>query len=195
MDEQIRSRLEDTRRALFEHFDEDVHERLRMRLADARAQLDRVGRRFWSLTRHVLADQARFDDIAFTFDLVSPPRKDIPAGRYHLISRVHPQAEGAGQFLYRLSHPLGEHVLAQARDADTPAAEILFDISRHPTRIAVVEALRGQRGYLTLTRLSSPTNGRSTCCSGFYGRRALLDGNHGEAVPVRRPRRRHRNDP
>ncbi|TSE20048.1 SNF2-related protein [Tepidimonas aquatica] len=177
MDEQIRSRLEDTRRALFEHFDEDVHERLRMRLADARARLDRVGRRFWSLTRHVLADQARFDDDAFTFELVSPPLKDIPAGRYHLISRVHPQAEGAGQFLYRLSHPLGEHVLAQARDADTPAAEILFDISRHPTRIAVVEALRGQRGYLTLTRLTIASYEREEhlLFSGFTDDGAPLD--------------------
>ena len=177
MDEQIRSRLEDTRRALFEHFDEDVHERLRMRLADAQAQLDRVGRRFWSLTRHVLADQARFDDIAFTFDLVSPPRKDIPAGRYHLISRVHPQTEAAGQFLYRLSHPLGEHVLAQARDANTPAAEIHFDISRHPTRIAVVEALRGQRGYLTLTRLTIASYEREEhlLFSGFTDDGAPLD--------------------
>lgn len=177
MEEQIRSRLEDTRRALFEHFDEDVHERLRMRLADARARLDRVGRRFWSLTRHVLADQARFDDIAFTFDLVSPPRKDIPAGRYHLISRVHPQTEAAGQFLYRLSHPLGEHVLAQARDADTPAAEILFDISRHPTRIAVVEALRGQCGYLTLTRLTIESYEREEhlLFSGFTDAGAALD--------------------
>lgn len=177
MDEQIRSRLEDTRRALFEHFDEDVHERLRMRLADARARLDRVGRRFWSLTRHVLVDQARFDDDAFTFELVRPPREDIPAGRYHLISRVHPQAEGAGQFLYRLSHPLGEHVLAQARDADTPAAEILFDISRHPTRIAVVEALRGQRGYLTLTRLTIESYEREEhlLFSGFTDDGAALD--------------------
>ncbi len=177
MDEQIRSRLEDTRRALFEHFDEDVHERLRMRLADARARLDRVGRRFWSLTRHVLADQARFDDDAFTFELVRPPREDIPAGRYHLISRVHPQAEGAGQFLYRLSHPLGEHVLAQARDADTPAAEIHFDISRHPTRIAVVEALRGQRGYLTLTRLTIESYEREEhlLFSGFTDDGAALD--------------------
>lgn len=177
MDEQIRSRLEDTRRALFEHFDEDVHERLRMRLADARARLDRVGRRFWSLTRHVLADQARFDDIAFTFDLVSPPRKDIPAGRYHLISRAHAQAEGAGQFLYRLSHPLGEHVLAQARDANTPAAEIHFDITRHPTRIAVVEALRGQRGYLTLTRLTIESYEREEhlLFSGFTDAGAALD--------------------
>lgn len=177
MDEQIRSRLEDTRRALFEHFDEDVHERLRMRLADARARLDRVGRRFWSLTRHVLAGQARFDDDAFTFELVRPPRENIPAGRYHLISRVHPQAEGAGQFLYRLSHPLGEHVLAQARDADTPAAEILFDITRHPTRIAVVEALRGQRGYLTLTRLTIESYEREEhlLFSGFTDDGAALD--------------------
>lgn len=177
MDEQIRSRLEDTRRALFEHFDEDVHERLRMRLADARARLDRVGRRFWSLTRHVLADQARFDDDAFTFELVRPPREDIPTGRYHLISRVHPQAEGAGQFLYRLSHPLCEHVLAQARDADTPAAEIHFDISRHPTRIAVVEALRGQRGYLTLTRLTIESYEREEhlLFSGFTDDGAPLD--------------------
>lgn len=177
MEEQIRSRLEDTRRALFEHFDEDVHERLRMRLADARARLDRVGRRFWSLTRHVLADQARFDDIAFTFDLVRPPREAIPAGRYHLISRVHPQTEAAGQFLYRLSHPLGEHVLAQARDADTPVAEILFDISRHPTRIAVVEALRGQRGYLTLTRLTIASYEREEhlLFSGFTDDGAPLD--------------------
>jgi len=177
MDEQIRSRLEDTRRALFEHFDEDVHERLRMRLADARARLDRVGRRFWSLTRHVLADQARFDDDAFTFELVRPPREDIPAGRYHLISRVHPQAENAGQFLYRLSHPLGEHVLAQARDANTPAAEIHFDITRHPTRIAVVEALRGQRGYLTLTRLTIESYEREEhlLFSGFTDDGAALD--------------------
>jgi hypothetical protein len=177
MDEQIRARLEDTRRALFEHFDEDVHERLRMRLADARARLDRVGRRFWSLTRHVLADQARFDDDAFTFELVRPPREDIPAGRYHLISRVHPQAEGAGQFLYRLSHPLGEHVLAQARDANTPAAEIHFDITRHPTRIAVVEALRGQRGYLTLTRLTIESYEREEhlLFSGFTDDGAPLD--------------------
>jgi len=177
MEEQIRSRLEDTRRALFEHFDEDVHERLRMRLADARAQLDRVGRRFWSLTRYVLADQACFDDCAFTFDLVRPPREDIPAGRYHLISRVHPQAEAAGQFLYRLSHPLGEHVLAQARDANTPAAEIHFDISNHPTRIAVVEALRGQRGYLTLTRLTIESYEREEhlLFSGFTDDGAALD--------------------
>ena len=160
MDEQIRSRLDDTRRKLFEHFDEDVHQRLRLRLADTRAQLDRVGQRFWSLTRHVLASWARFDDEALAFDLNLPPHEEIPRGRYYLISRTRPGEEDpkAGKapdgYLYRLSHPLGQYVLDTARAMDTLAAEIHFDITHHPTRLSVVEALRGKRGYLTLTRLT-----------------------------------------
>jgi len=116
MDEQIRTRMDDTRRKLFESFDEDVHQRLRLQLADAKAQLDRVGQRFWSLTRFILADRARFDDAALAFDLDRPPNEDIAAGRYHLISKSHPRAEEDGgedisRFLYRLSHPLGQHVV------------------------------------------------------------------------------------
>ncbi|GIX36487.1 MAG: helicase SNF2 [Lysobacteraceae bacterium] len=159
MDEQIRSRLDDTRRALLEHFDEDVHQRLRLRLADARAQLDRVGQRFWTLTRHVLDGRARFDEANLSFDLEHPPREGIARGRYHLISKSRPdESETQGNagvgFLYRLSHPLGEYVLETAKAADTPVAQIHFDISHHPTRLSVVEALRGRRGYLTLTRLT-----------------------------------------
>ena len=40
MDEGIRTRMDDTRQKLFEHLDEDVHQRLRLQLADAKAQLD-----------------------------------------------------------------------------------------------------------------------------------------------------------
>ena len=159
MDEQIRSRLDDTRRKLFEHFDEDVHQRLRLQLVNAQAQLDRVGKRFWSLTRFMLADRARFDDAALAFDLDQPPRADIPKGRYHLISKSHPRAgedssADANLFLYRLSHPLGEHVVDNAKALPTPPVRIVFDVTNHPTRLHVVEELRGKGGYLTLTRLT-----------------------------------------
>jgi hypothetical protein len=159
MDEQIRTRLDDTRRKLFEHFDEDVHQRLRLQLADAQAQLDRVGKRFWSVTRFMLADRARFDDTALAFDLDRPPRDDIPKGRYHLISKSHPRADEDGgeeksRFLYRLSHPLGEHVVDGAKALDTPHKGIVFDVTNHPMRLHTVEALRGKAGYLTLTRLT-----------------------------------------
>ncbi|ADV63938.1 SNF2-related protein [Isosphaera pallida ATCC 43644] len=154
MDEQIRTRLDNTRRTLFEHFDEDVHQRLRLRLADTQAQLDRVGQRFWSVTRFMLNDRAAFDDTALVFDLHHPPKPEIPTGRYHLISKMQPRIEaGSDQFLYRLSHPLGEYVVGTAKTLATPPAQITFDVSDHPRRLHVVEALRGKAGYLILTRL------------------------------------------
>jgi len=162
MDEQIRTRMDDTRRSLFEHFDEEVHQRLRLQLDDAKAQIDRFGRRFWSLTRFILDSRARFDDGALAFDLERSPRTEIATGRYHLISKSHPKSAQAidedggaerSQFLYRLSHPLGEHVVESAKAIATPPARIVFDVSQHPARIHVVEALRGKSGFLTLTRL------------------------------------------
>ena len=74
MEESIKSRLDDTRKVLLEQFDEDVHARLKMRLDDAKANLDRIGRMFWALTRFILADIAKFDDQALTFDLHCRPR-------------------------------------------------------------------------------------------------------------------------
>ena len=158
MDERIRTRMDDTRRLLFEHFDEDVHQRLRLQLADAKAQLDRFGRRFWAVTRFMLNGRARFDDEALAFDLDRSPRDDIPKGRYHLISKSHPRVDDDGGeerslFLYRLSHPLGEHVVDGAKALETPPSRIVFDVTRHPTRVHVVEALRGKSGFLTLTQL------------------------------------------
>ena len=159
MDERIRTRMDDTRRILLEHFDEDVHQRLRLQLADAKAQLDRVGRRFWLLTHFMLDDRAQFDDKALAFDLERPPRNDIAAGRYHLISKSHPRMDEDGgeersRFLYRLSHPLSEYVLDGAKGLPTPSARVIFDVTNHPTRLHVIEALRGKCGFLVLARLA-----------------------------------------
>ncbi len=182
MDEQIRARMDDTRRKLFESFDEDVHQRLRLQLADAKAQLDRVGQRFWSLTRFILADRARFDDAALVFDLDRPPQDGIGAGRYHLISKSHPRADENGgeelsRFLYRLSHPLGEYVVDEGKNLVTPPAQVVFDVTNHPTRLHVIEALRGKSGFLTLTRLAVDSYEREEYLlfSGFDESGASLD--------------------
>ena len=167
MDERIQARMNDTRKMLLENFDEDVHERLRVQLHDAKVQLDRFSKRFWSVTHFMLKDRAQFDDAALAFDLTNPPAQNIAAGRYHLISKATPSANkphttetaeelraGYGTFLYRLSHPLGELVIDQAKSLDTPPTRIVFNVSQHPTRLHLIEALRGKHGYLALTALA-----------------------------------------
>ncbi|MEI6705065.1 MAG: hypothetical protein WCL71_16265 [Deltaproteobacteria bacterium] len=80
MEESIKTRLEDTRKVLLEQFDEDVHSRLKMRLTDAQANLDRISRLYWTLTRFILAAHASFDDKNFTFDLHNPPKEIFRPG-------------------------------------------------------------------------------------------------------------------
>jgi hypothetical protein len=182
MDEQIRSRMDDTRKQLFEHFDEDVHQRLRLQLADANAQLDRVGRRFWSLTRHILDGSAHFNEYDLSFDLEKSPSDNTEAGRYYLISKSKPASEddlgqGRNRFLYRLSHPLGEHVLHAGKTLQTPLAHVIFNVSNHPARLHVVEELKGKSGYLSLTRLGIESYEREEYLlfSGFDSNGTSLD--------------------
>ena len=144
----IDEKMAATRERLLEHFDEDVHARLKMQLDDTRAQLDQVGRMFWATTRYVLQDQADFDDASHAFVLQSSPSPEARTGRYTLISKTRENV--VGEFLYRLSHPLGEHVVQTAKSLATPFTDLTFDISNHPTRISVVEALKGQSGWLVL---------------------------------------------
>jgi hypothetical protein len=56
--------------------------------------------------------------------------------------------------LYRLSHPLGEWVIEQGKEAATTEIELVFDYSAHPTKLSVIESLVGQSGFLTLSLLS-----------------------------------------
>jgi len=152
MEESIKSRLDDTRRVLLEQFDEDVHARLNVRLNDAETNLDHISRLFWTLTRFILANRATFNDQALTFDLHRPPTNALKPGHYHLISKT--QENVPGDFLYRLSHPLGEWVIDAGKACSTPIASVTFDVSHYTHKLSMVEALKGQSGWLTLQHLA-----------------------------------------
>lgn len=114
LEEQIASRMDETRATLLEHFDEDVHARLKLRLDETKAQLDRISSKFWDVTRHMLDTAAKFDPASLTFDLHQPPAPEIPRGRYHLISKLREdglETNAYGSFLY-LTKRLREQVEA-----------------------------------------------------------------------------------
>jgi len=156
LEEDIGNRLRDTQTQLLEHFDEDVHDRLKLRLDEAEAHLDKIGRWFWDTTRYVLEHEAqcgtRFEEANYAFSLAKSPLSEAPVGRYQLV-RGGKQLDMLAH-AYRLNHPLGEWVLDNARNATTPIAEISFNYSGHHTRVSVIEQLRGKSGWLTLNYLT-----------------------------------------
>ena len=137
-----------TRDILFEHFDEQVLEKVRTESTNAR---DRYERMFMDLTRVELKDHADFDgDNGFILtSLPSPSLRDhVPLGRYEL-----PRRSGEAH-LYRLGHPLGEFVLDQAKSHRLPPARLVFDYEAYPLRLTTLEPVRGAKGWLAVELLT-----------------------------------------
>ena len=155
LEEVIADRIKDTQSQLLENFDEDVHDRLKLRLDEAEARLDKLGRWFWGVTCYALDGRACFDEQAYAFSLSTPPTgiaQLAPPGRYQLI-------RGAAQsdmlaHAYRLSHPLGEWSIEASLNAATPVATLKLDYGKHGARVSVIERLRGMSGWLTLACLA-----------------------------------------
>ena len=158
LEEVIANRIKDTQSQLLENFDEDVHDRLKLRLQDAEARLDKLGRWFWAVTRYALNDRAEFDEQSYAFSLNTPPT-GIATGCYQLI-RANAQHQSQPDILahaYRMSHPLGEWSIAASLNAATPVATLKLDYAQHGARVSVIERLRGKSGWLTLVRLEVST--------------------------------------
>jgi superfamily II DNA or RNA helicase len=153
LDEQIRTRLEDTRINLLENFDEEVHTRLRLRRNETARQIGRFEDWLWRLTRVELDNYARFDSNEYTFELTSIPagldNASIPLGRYRLVTHK----DGTIEHQFRLGHPLAEWLLAKAKDRSLPIREVVFHY-QPPPRISLVENLRGRSGWLHFAVLS-----------------------------------------
>jgi len=197
LDEQIKIKMKDTRKLLLEHFDEDVHERLKVNLLGTQEKLDRIGRLFWAVTKYSLNHYAKFDDEKHIFDLVKTPLKQINAGKYFLISKNRDNA--IGEFLYRLSHPLGEYSISKAIKAECPISELSFDITNHAFKNTVIEEQKGKSGWLKLSHLKvdsfeseeyllfsafddSGNNLEQQICEKLFNCNALL--NHAENIKI-----------
>lgn len=151
LEESIQSRMKDTRQLLLENFDEDVHEKLKVNLIGAQEKLDRIGKLFWMVTKQILKDAAIFNDEKLSFNLNSSIFNNIKLGVYHLVSKSRENVPS--EFLYRLSHPLGEKVLEIAKTAECATAEVIFNISENPTKISMVEQIKNKAGWLRLQYL------------------------------------------
>jgi len=152
LDESIQARLKDTKKLLFENFDQDVHARLKMQLDDAKSQLNKIEHMFWETSKVCLKNNASFSDDDLSFELNDPPYAGARPGEYHLIRKDKPNV--FGEFLYRLSHPLGEHVIDKALSQDLKNSRVQFNITDHPTKISMVEDLKGQSGWLSLQKVT-----------------------------------------
>ncbi len=139
-----------TRKKLLENFDEEVHEKLRVNLKESTDYLNKYENWLWELAKYALHQYANFHADENTFQLKNNPftGETIPLGLYRMGRHVE------DSHIFRIGHPLAQHILDNAGTKKLPHAEIAFDYSSHPSKISILEPLVGSSGYLSLARLS-----------------------------------------
>ena len=155
LEAQIVARMDDTRRAVLEHLDEEVHQRLRLDLEGKSGCLDRLERALWVVTRYELDGAAQFDEDNYEFHLKTERGdwSEALTGRYQFATRAR---DAQGQYAYHTGHPLAEAAIYRALGRQLIPAELVFDYTnrRTPQKIGMIKEQVGCSGWLAVKRVS-----------------------------------------
>jgi len=150
MSQEIDESMQMTRQNLLEHFDEEVHEKLRVNLKESAEYLNKHEKLLWELTRYLLNGNADFKPDRYEFMLRKIPFENlqVPLGPYEMGRHV----EEA--HIYRPSNPLAQRVIKTAIGKALKPCRIHFHYTDHPVKISILEPMVGKSGLLALDRFT-----------------------------------------
>lgn len=161
MDESINTRIDETREQLLEHFDDEVHQKLKVNLEKGKSYLNQYENWLWTVTKHYLNGYAEFDFKRDVFRLKKNPfpQFKINEGPYQLLKsgdviKKSQQELDNDANLYRIGHPLAKQIVEACKTKDLELQKVIFDYSNHPTNMAVLEDYVGSKGTIRVTQLS-----------------------------------------
>jgi ERCC4-related helicase len=150
LEQQIDEKMQQTREKLLENFDEEVHEKLKIKDRESNDYLGKFDNWLWQLTQFYLRDYALFEkkEKAFVLARNPFPEVDIHPGPYRSGRNV----EDAN--LYRIGHPLAQRIVQKCKALTPSVAELAFKYSGAGKTISILESLVGKSGWLCLTNLT-----------------------------------------
>lgn len=145
LDEQIKSKMQETRMHLLENFDDEVREKLRDNYRETSLHLGRMERYLWNVSKFEGQNEATFNDEMLSFV------KDKET--YQMISQMK-KTENLNVHHYRLSHSLAQNWVEKAKGRTLQLKEITFKYSEYPGKISILEPLIGKEGWLSFDVLN-----------------------------------------
>lgn len=145
MRDSIEDSMKQTRVSLFENFDEEVIEKLKIREGKDNLFLDKYNQLLWSLTCGALQERIVIkSEDRHEFVLHKSPCHNIQTGLYAL------NKDDIRAYNYRISHPLAQWVVNDALKRDTQSATIEFNYSKNSSIVSIIKQNVGNSGYLTM---------------------------------------------
>jgi superfamily II DNA/RNA helicase len=138
-----------TRETLLEHFDEDVHLRLKTKLDKTNENIDKFSEYLYNIAKIELSEVAEFNDNR-NFVLNKRVDVDIPIGKY-TITR---QNKDESIHSLRLNSKLGSFIINSAIDRKLETKKLIFDLTNHKYKVSTLEEYIGSSGYLMASKIT-----------------------------------------
>ena len=151
LDEQINKKIISTREKLLSNFDDEVVEKLKIRLTESREYINKFERWLWQITKHALVDSASFNETDFTFKLLKQPFE----GSYFPTESFKLGKPSTEAHVYRIGHPLAQNILESIKQKELPTAKIVFNLSGYTGNISILNELKGKTGWLSVTLITN----------------------------------------
>ncbi|MEI6767190.1 MAG: SNF2-related protein [Bacteroidota bacterium] len=144
MESEIDEKMQSTRQKLLENFDVEVHEKLRINLAESKEYLNKYENWLWEISRFCLNGYADFSDQEHSFYLKKNPFPN---------EKIHPGPYRTGKAIidsnvFRIGHPLAQRIIQKCKEIETPIQHIEFDLSGSGVIVNVLQDLQGKAGWI-----------------------------------------------
>ena len=151
LEEKIDSKMKLTTQKLFENFDEEVIEKLKISQNTSKEYLNKFERELLLLTKYKLNyNYAKFDSDT-TFELLKQPYKNIKTGIYEY------KSNNINSENYRVGHPLAQNIINDYKEKQLESVEIVFDYSNSNQNIEKVKPYIGKNGEISLNNVDIET--------------------------------------
>lgn len=153
-------KMDQTRKLLLEHFDDEVREKLKGSKLSTISNLRSYEQKLWLLTKFILSPYANFSEDELLFKLNSLPTEwNLKAkGVYQLIC-VNDDGKRSHNILhedatvYRSGHPLAKKVINVCKETKTETRKLFFNYSGTPVKISPLEPFVGKGGWLRVSHM------------------------------------------
>ena len=153
LEESINERMKTTTQKLFENFDQEVIEKMKISLTESKKYLNKFERDLLTLTKYKLQNEFATFYGDSKFELYNIPYADCKKGIYEYKSRP----EDTSIINYRVGSKLAQSIINEYKNKQLDTKEIVFDYSNSNQNIEKVKPYVGKSGEMILKNVEVET--------------------------------------
>ena len=151
LENKIDSKMKITTKKLFENFDEEVIEKLKISQNTSREYLNKFERNLLLITKYKLQNNYAIFENDTKFNLFNSPYSNIKNGIYEY------RTNNILNENYRIGHPLAKNIINEFKNKELNDAEIIFDYTNSNQNIEKIKKLVGHKGEIILNFVNIET--------------------------------------